>query len=371
VRRAAVAVLALLVGAGARAAGEAQSVAASAPGPSATESPPGTLVGERPVGAPLTLDQYRTILASIAGALERDERGPARVAAEALRGTIVQAEGVTFEADPTLIEPVIGARDAGEAAHARLRIRRALASLGGREAAGGEADAALLERLAREEAARRPTPGGEVDPSLPSVRPPSVPEQIRAWLGRALDAIFDLVGRLLRWLLRFGPRKASEGQSGFTASAVAVLVAAIVVVLALFAFRSLRRRDSAAERAEPGEAVPGRDEDPLSREAGEWERYAGELAAAGRWREAIRAWYHAVLVTLFRGGRLHHQKGRTNWEYVSQVGPDAAWRPAFIDLTRTFDREWYGRSASAAEALREHARRAREVLRAVGGEAGP
>ena len=62
-----------------------------------------------------------------------------------------------------------------------------------------------------------------------------------------------------------------------------------------------------------------RDADPLSREQDEWEKYAAELAAAGRLREAIRAWYHAVLVGLFRAGLLHHHKGRTNWEYVRRA----------------------------------------------------
>jgi hypothetical protein len=150
---------------------------------------------------------------------------------------------------------------------------------------------------------------------------------------------------------------------------VALLVGVIVAVLAAFTIQSLRRRGAPEERGEAGEVSSRADENPLSREAGEWERYAAELAAAGRLREAIRAWYHAVLVTLFRAGRLHHQQGRTNWEYVSQVGPEARWRPAFIELTQAFDREWYGRSQSAAEALRSYSGTARELLRAVRGEA--
>jgi hypothetical protein len=72
-----------------------------------------------------------------------------------------------------------------------------------------------------------------------------------------------------------------------------------------------------------------------------------------------------VLVGLFRAGLLHHHKGRTNWEYVSRVAPEADWRPGLIRLTRLFDREWYGRDRSAGEALRECAGEARAILRRV------
>jgi hypothetical protein len=72
-------------------------------------------------------------------------------------------------------------------------------------------------------------------------------------------------------------------------------------------------------------------------------------------------------VCLFQGGLLHFQKGRTNWEYARQLAPENAWRPTFLELTRLFDREWYGRAASDPEAVRECARWAREILKAVRG----
>jgi hypothetical protein len=105
-----------------------------------------------------------------------------------------------------------------------------------------------------------------------------------------------------------------------------------------------------------------RDEDPLSRGATEWERYAAQLAASGRIREAIRAWYHAVLVTLYAAGILHFRKGRTNWEYVAALSPEIAWRSEFVTLTRRFEEEWYGRERSAIEALEDVSGHAREIL---------
>jgi hypothetical protein len=108
-----------------------------------------------------------------------------------------------------------------------------------------------------------------------------------------------------------------------------------------------------------------RDDDPLSRGANEWERYAAQLAAAGRLREAIRAWYHAVLVTLYGANILHYRKGRTNWEYVAAVGPEQAWRTQFIELTRLFEHQWYGSDDSSSDALDSCSAAARIVLNAV------
>ena len=132
------------------------------------------------------------------------------------------------------------------------------------------------------------------------------------------------------------------------------LVIALAAVLAVLGLLALRRRGAPAAFPAPAAAPapPARDDDPLSRRAGEWEVYARELAAAGRCREAVRAWYHAVLVALYQQGALHHRKGRTNWEYVAAVPPEAAWRPAFAALTRRFEREWYGSDRSSARGAR-------------------
>ena len=313
------------------------------------------------------VEEYRSGLEAIAVALERDDLPDAHRRARALQGTtVVTGEGEPFEADPTTLGPVARAQDAAEAVRARARVRRVVESLGP-PLGLADPDASLLERLAREEAARRPRPGGEVDTSVP-IRAPTLPERLEGWLLAVVDWLGDVLARLWRWLLRFAPR-VERGEPARTAGLVTLLVAFVVLVLGVAAVWALRRRADPVAAAEPGEEASARDEDPLSREASEWERYAADLARAGHRREAIRAWYHAVLVALFRSGRLHHQRGRTNWEYVAAVGPEAAWRPAFADLTRSFDREWYGREASAPEALRECAERAREVLRAVRGEA--
>ena len=90
-------------------------------------------------------------------------------------------------------------------------------------------------------------------------------------------------------------------------------------------------------------------------------------AAYAAFRPAALPSNNRSLVCLFQRGLLHYQKGRTNWEYASRLPPETAWRPTFLDLTRLFDREWYGRPSSDAEAVRECSRSAREILGAVRG----
>ena len=146
------------------------------------------------------------------------------------------------------------------------------------------------------------------------------------------------------------------------------IVLLIVLVLAMLAFETIRRsRDAAPEEdlVTSGAVESRRDEDPLSRGANEWERYAAQLAAAGRTREAIRAWYHAVLVTLYAAGILHFKKSRTNWEYIAALSPDIAWRGEFVTMTRRFETEWYGRAQSNIDALDDAAGRARRILDTV------
>jgi len=146
----------------------------------------------------------------------------------------------------------------------------------------------------------------------------------------------------------------------------------VIVLLILFLALEVRRRTRRASKTAIETSEPlgsRRDEDPLSRGATEWERYAAQLAAAGRFREAIRAWYHAVLVTCYSTGVLHFRRSRTNWEYVSALAPSLDWRPEFIDLTRGFEREWYGADRSTPDALDDCQRRAKTIIENVRGAA--
>jgi hypothetical protein len=197
--------------------------------------------------------------------------------------------------------------------------------------------------------------------------------QAPSGLGRVADAIvaaYDWVAgrvnRFLDWLKKLWPKASRpDAPSGSASVAAIAVVVAAALLLGILTWRTVRRGATAPVEVESERSAPARDEDPLSRETTQWEARARELVAAGRWREAVRAFYHAVLVALFEAGLLHYQRGRTNWEYAAALSPQLALRPAFLNLTRIFDREWYGRRQSDAEAVRACAEAARSILRAA------
>jgi hypothetical protein len=312
----------------------------------------------------LTVDEFRQELRAIEAALDAADLSGASARGEALRSARVQFGEEQVAIDPALADAVAAVR-AETAQPARARVRAVLHGLDGPAGKAAAPDPELLRRAQRAEQGPAIAEGGAVSGALPS---PSLPQRFLDAVASIWKSITDALRRFWDWLSDLWPRRAlaTPVPAGGTSWMVGVLVAAVALVLALLAVAALRRSVPEEEVAasEPV-ASSQRDADPLSREQDEWERYAAELAAAGRLREAIRAWYHAVLVALFRAGLLHHHKGRTNWEYVARVTPDVQWRPELIRLTRLFDREWYGHDRSGADALRECTSEARNILRQV------
>jgi hypothetical protein len=160
-------------------------------------------------------------------------------------------------------------------------------------------------------------------------------------------------------------QQTTEGSPGLLTSVL--LGAGLVLVTALLAFVfTSRRREPALEATAPGPAPADADVDPLSRTVSEWEQRARALAASGQYREAIRAWYHALLVSCYRAGLLHQHTGWTNTEYARALGADVPWRGRFQELTGRFDVEWYGRVQSSEEALDAFAGEADAILGDIG-----
>ncbi len=316
------------------------------------------------------VDDYGQALTRIAASLRSGDAAAAQQAADGLRGAVFSSPAGTFYPDTSLLERVRAARTPDEARRAAAAVERLLAALDG--AAGATAplsapDAALLARLQRDRAAAMPAAGGEV-PELAVEEPGffrSVRERLDAagerfgrWLGRLLRALLD-------WLSRRAPRSAAAGGGALDARLVSYLVGALAVIAALLALVLFLRRGRRARTefaAAPTSFELAADADPLSRRGGEWEERAAELAAAGRFREAVRARFHGVLVALFAGGWLHYRKGRTNWEYVAALSPALPWRGDFIRLTRSFEEEWYGRNESAEADYRRASEEADRVL---------
>ena len=314
----------------------------------------------------IPVSDYRDRLAAIRSAIDANDLEGARRGATDLLSLRVRHEGTEFTPDPTVLRPIAGAKDlaaARDAARSLAALGEALSAIPAGQPAGP--DAPLLERLRKEEAEHAVNPNGNI--SGPILHRPSVPKSVREWLYdlwvRMWESLQKLLSNFLKWLLGMlfggiGSKSGADGMSYLVMGLIVLILGAVGIV----AFLALQRRGKTVEAVTTEASAPVRDEDPLSRSSNEWERFAAELMGSGRFREAIRAWYHAVLVTLFRAGLLHYRKDRTNWEYAYALGPDLPWRPGFVEATRLFEQVWYGRREAPTETAEAFASEARGML---------
>ena len=312
----------------------------------------------------LLIEDYVARLEHIDALLDSNQLAAAQNAARELMGTEVVWPKGNFFADDSLLTAIATAqRTAGP--H-RTRLLHTIDEL--RRASGMESarsNQKLLEQIAAEQEPPALPKGGEIPTKLNRDVP--LLERIAQSLSDMFKWIWDQIVKFLEWILDLFPRREAPGATTGMSWIVWAVVGGIVLLVVLLAASVLRRSKKNVSVRVTASAPIGsaRDEDPLSRGALEWERYAGELAAAGQFREAIRAWYHAVLVTCYAAGILHFRKGRTNWEYVASLAPTLAWRPDVIELTRRFEREWYGADLSTEDAYDVCAEAARSILDAL------
>lgn len=204
----------------------------------------------------------------------------------------------------------------------------------------------------------------EVTPSTSSPAPapainPSVQDgPVRARVARILarDEFREHAGAdgaLSRWFARLGAwletlelEQSDREQSSFDRGVGGELgtwgfMALVVVALGLLAWlmraRS-RRHAPASAGADTALGVDG----------GTAGAGATELGAEGDPRFALRALYLATLAALDRAGRLELDPSKTNGQHLRAL-PRGPSRRALAELTRTFDRAWYGRQSATAE----------------------
>lgn len=106
----------------------------------------------------------------------------------------------------------------------------------------------------------------------------------------------------------------------------------------IFLIVTLTRSTSRDNAVPVGLAPSTRDRTPQ-----EFLAEAERMEAEGRWRQAIRMRYAALLAELGLGGFIRLRPGRTTGEYLREVRanfPDAS--EAFDTATRVFERAWYG-----------------------------
>lgn len=334
-----------------------------------------------PIPRILSVGEYRDRLVAIESALRGRDLRAARSEAQALSSARIAAREETIEVDRSLLGAIEKASAPTPALATRVaRLVRALdrvlldrvrtenpipAERARPNSAAERAPAAeSLERLRKAEALAPRPEGGAFPQPGEALREPA--EGVASWFEPIVRALGRWLEKLFDWLFPKVSRQSSDSSFGVGASWAAIALAVAIVAYAVVALaRGARRPKGRPEGSSGVPLAPLADDDPLSREASEWEIYAAELARAGRLREAVRAWYHAVLVALYRTGHAHERKGRTNWELVAMLSPSLPWRGDFADLTRRFEREWYGRDESEFAALDAAASLASGLLGAI------
>ncbi len=130
----------------------------------------------------------------------------------------------------------------------------------------------------------------------------------------------------------------SGGISGWLAVLVVAVVAVVVIVLVGLTVRNRGAGSSGPRR--PVVVLAGRGP---NRSAAEWRREAALNEAAGRWRDALRCRYRALVADLAGRGVVEEVPGRTSGEYRLDVGAVApAAGPDFDGATDLFEQAWYG-----------------------------
>jgi hypothetical protein len=322
-----------------------------------------TLAGAEPS---MNVESYRDALDAIAARLDRGDTAGAAELASGLETARIEWEGEALLPDPALLAAL--ARGRGTDVRPALdALRAALREAAGTATTPSVEDRRTLERLGRERLdARR---GGPALPGMPEVELPWR-ERISKWISSAIRWVGRKLVALFRWLMRWwGPseqRRASAEAVAGLANGVLVVVGTVAVLLVgLAAVALLRRR---TRHAEPSVTTPlvSADADPTSRDESAWRARAEALAAEGRHREAIRAFYHALLVRCFSAGALQARRGTTNREYARMLDARVAWAPEFEELTLRFDVEWYGHESSTAIAFRDFSGRTDALIERVG-----
>jgi uncharacterized protein YggT (Ycf19 family) len=158
----------------------------------------------------------------------------------------------------------------------------------------------------------------------------------RSPVRRALDWVGDKLARFIEKLLGvFG------GGGGGSLIAWLILVLVVAGIVALVVVRV--RRGPVVWVAARSVVVD------RSREPADWRAEADDHARHGRFRDALRCRYRALVGDLARRGLLDEIPGRTTGEEREQLratAPVAA--SEFGDATDLFDRVWYGDEPTGA-----------------------
>jgi hypothetical protein len=193
-------------------------------------------------------------------------------------------------------------------------------------------------------------------------KPPKGPiASVVAWiidkLGKGLKAVINWIDKLINWLTDLLPsadRRISSPDENWITSvriAVIVLLSGLLCALVYILWRSwMRRRTAQVEIAATAvESTPNLEDESTTADdlpVNRWLDLARELTEKGSLRQAIRAFYLAILADLAAHELITIEKFKSNREYEIELRRRAHQKEgllkAFAKSREVFERVWYG-----------------------------
>ncbi len=275
---------------------------------------------------PIAFDQYRAEVERISAQLAKlSSADEARSLQASLPDTYAVAVGAkSFDVSLTPLKKALEAYAVGSLQHQAQLLAEMQTTVAGMRAGAEQfthpADAVATRQRSGEILARR---------EFREVRGPTLLEiwrdRVAHWIIRWLDRIFGGIhrsqtgNRVLLW----------------------VLVAITAAFLLLWLKRISQRRQVEIVR----EPIPFA---PSGRNWRAWLADAREAAAQGHWRDAVHFAYWAAISHLEESGAWVPDRARTPREYLRLLAATSPRQPALKELTRSFERIWYGDQPAAA-----------------------
>lgn len=246
------------------------------------------------------------------------------------------------DAGPVLVDPAAlldglpaSVRTDGDVKQVRAVARRLeSASVAARDVrtTAGEAPAHLLAAELAE--------GRYVLDDGPVAAAEAAPESLRERLQRWWEALWAGEPAEERTLTE--PLKPPTVGGRVVVGIVAALAVVLVALVLVLAGRALARVGPGAVLLGDPPAAASDLPDPRSRAAALWAAEAEQLAGEGRYDDAIRSRFLAVLSHLDAAGAIQARPERTNGELVDGFRGSEAWRGFFTDAVRGYERAWFG-----------------------------
>jgi len=167
---------------------------------------------------------------------------------------------------------------------------------------------------------------------------------IKKWFQRMMVALDKFLSGL-----DLGRPKTPGGSvmvPGFRILLFVLLLAALII--GLFHLMKRLRSRSKSENENQTRQVLG-EEIEVNLTSAEILARANELARQGDYRSAIRRAYIALLYELELRGKLRLHRSKTNRDYLEAIRREQAIFPVFFNMTRTFEKVWYGEITVSGE----------------------